>query len=242
MKAQMSSPTFTHVYTALIAVINTKLPEIVKLIIHRVLIQFQMAFKRNNKIVCMAVTKMIAHLINQQVVHELLALELLALLLETPTEDSVEIASDFMIECGQVLSDITPSGVNAIFERFRSILHEGEIDKKVQYTIENLFAVRKTRFASHPGVIAELDLVENEDKITHDVTLEDELDAQNDCNQFAFDPNYDQTETEWDEIKKEILGEEETRMKQGAGIVRAEGDESEEDEVEEDKNVSSSSY
>lgn len=141
-----------------------------------------MAFKRNNKIVCMAVTKMIAHLINQQVVHELLALELLALLLETPTEDSVEIAADFMIECGQVLTDITPSGVNAIFERFRSILHEGEIDKKVQYTIENLFAVRKTRFAAHPGVIAELDLVENEDKITHDVTLEDELDAQNDCN------------------------------------------------------------
>jgi len=65
------------------------------------------------------------------VVHEILALQLLALLLENPTEDSVEIASDFMTECGQVLADITPAGVNAIFERFRSILHEGEIDRKV---------------------------------------------------------------------------------------------------------------
>ena len=100
MKAQMASPGFTHVYAALIAVINTKLPDIVRLIINRVVIQFQRSFKRNNKIVCMATTKMMAHLVNQQVIHELLALELLTLLLENPTEDSVEIAADFMIECG----------------------------------------------------------------------------------------------------------------------------------------------
>lgn len=169
-----------------------------------------------------------------------MALELLTLLLESPTEDSVEIAADFMIECGQVLSDITPAGVNAIFERFRTILHEGEIDKKVQYTIENLFAIRKTRFAEHPGVIPELDLVEDEDKITHDVALEDpNLDGQDQCNVFQFDPNYEQTEAEWDEIKKEILGEvEDERMnKQGAGIVRPEGEEESEESDEEDKNV-----
>ncbi len=33
-----SSPNFTHVYTALIAIINTKLPDIVNLIIRRVLL------------------------------------------------------------------------------------------------------------------------------------------------------------------------------------------------------------
>ena len=117
----------------------------------------------------MATTKMIAHLVNQQVVHEILALEILSLFLENPTEDSVEMAADFMIECGQVLTDLSPAGVNAIFDRFRSILHEGEIDKRVQYVIENLFAVRKTRFADHPGVIQELDLIEEDDKITHEI-------------------------------------------------------------------------
>ena len=40
------------------------------------------------------------------------------------------------------------------------ILHEGEIDKRVQYSIEHLFAVRKTKFKDHPGVPPELDLVE----------------------------------------------------------------------------------
>jgi len=34
----------------------------------------------------------------------------------------------------------------AIFERFRGILHEGEIDKRVQFLIEGLFAIRKAKF------------------------------------------------------------------------------------------------
>ncbi len=96
-----------------------------------------------------------------------------------------------MIECGQVLTDATPAGVNAIFERFRSILHEGEIDRKVQYQIENLFAIRKTRFASHPGVISELDLVEESDKITHNVSLDESFSGEAECNLFRFDPVYE---------------------------------------------------
>lgn len=46
----------------------------------------------------MATTKMIAHLVNQQVLHEVIALEILSLFLENPTEDSIEMAADFMIE------------------------------------------------------------------------------------------------------------------------------------------------
>ena len=50
IKAQMASPNFTHVYAALVAVINTKLPEIINLLIRRVILQFQKAYKRNNKV------------------------------------------------------------------------------------------------------------------------------------------------------------------------------------------------
>jgi pre-mRNA-splicing factor CWC22 len=55
----------------------------------------------------------------------------LLLFLENPTEDTVELACDFMTECGQVLTDLSPAGVNAIFERFKGILHEGEIERRV---------------------------------------------------------------------------------------------------------------
>jgi pre-mRNA-splicing factor CWC22 len=128
-------------------------------------------------------------------------------MLENPTEDSVEIACDFMTECGQVLSELTPAGVNAIFERFKGILHEGEIDRRVQYSIESLFATRKSKFASHPGVIPELDLVEEEDQITHQISLDDDIVGEENLNIFKFDQFFDKTELEWNEIKKEILGE-----------------------------------
>jgi pre-mRNA-splicing factor CWC22 len=81
IKAQMASPNFTHVYAALIAVINTKLPEIVHLIIRRVLLQFKRSYQRNNKLVCMATTKMIAHLINQRVLTEYIGLQMTMVML-----------------------------------------------------------------------------------------------------------------------------------------------------------------
>ncbi len=35
---------------------------------------------------------------------------------------------------------------SAIFERLRNVLHEAEIDKRVQYMIEVMFATRKDGF------------------------------------------------------------------------------------------------
>ena len=49
---------------------------------------------------CISSLKMIAHLTNQQVIHEIIALQILALFLENPTEDSIDMATDFLLECG----------------------------------------------------------------------------------------------------------------------------------------------
>jgi hypothetical protein len=67
-------------------------------------------------------------------------------------------------------------GLHAIFERFRGVLHEGEIDKRVQYMIEGLFAVRKNNFADFPALESELDLVDADDQITHELSLDDQID------------------------------------------------------------------
>ncbi|KAG4939015.1 hypothetical protein JHK84_045214 [Glycine max] len=50
------------------------------------------------------------------------------------------------------LSNLSPKGLHGIFERFRGILHEGEIDKHVQFLIEGLFAIRKAKFQGYPAV------------------------------------------------------------------------------------------
>mgnify|MGYP006098282641 CR=1 FL=1 len=38
MKAQTAATNYSHVFAALIAIINTKLPDVVKILIHRVLL------------------------------------------------------------------------------------------------------------------------------------------------------------------------------------------------------------
>ena len=78
--------------------------------------------------------------------HEILALEVLTLLLEEPTDDSVEVAIGFLKESGAKLTEVSPKGIVAIFERLRNVLHESQIDKRVQYMIEVMFATRKDGF------------------------------------------------------------------------------------------------
>jgi pre-mRNA-splicing factor CWC22 len=50
IKSQMASPGFTDVFAALVAVVNTKFPEIGKLLLVRVVLQLKRAYKRNDKV------------------------------------------------------------------------------------------------------------------------------------------------------------------------------------------------
>lgn len=47
--------------------------------------------------------------------HEVLCLEMLTLLLERPTDDSVEVAISFLKECGLKLTEVSPRGINGTF-------------------------------------------------------------------------------------------------------------------------------
>lgn len=173
IQAQTASPTFTHVYAALAAIINTKFPNIGELLLKRLILNFKRGFKRNDKTRCTSSVRFIGHMVNQQVAHEVLSLEILTLLLENPTDDSAEVAITFLKEVGQKLSEVSPRGIHAIFERLRHVLHESTLDKRTQYMIEVMFQVRKDGFKDNPSIAEELDLVEEDDQFTHMVTLDD---------------------------------------------------------------------
>lgn len=232
MKAQAASLPFTPIYAAMAAIVNTKLPQVGELLLSRLIIQFRKAFKRNDKAVCISATTFIAHLCNQQVAHEMLAAQILLLLLHKPTDDSVEIAVGLTREVGQHLEEMSAPIALAVFDQFRHILHEAGIDKRVQYMIEVLFQVRKDRFKDNPAVREELDLVEEEDQITHRVGLDDDLEVQDTLNIFKVDAQWEEHEDAYKKLKAEILGE---------GSDDEEGSEtdesSDEEEEEEDKQM-----
>lgn len=207
MKAQAASLPFTAIYAAMTAIVNTKLPQVGELLLNRLVVQFRKAFKRNDKAVCLSSTTFIAHLCNQQVANEILAIEILMLLLNKPTDDSVEIAVGLMREVGAHLEEMSPRANNAVYEQFRTILHEASIDKRIQYMIEVLFQIRKDKYKDHPVVKEELDLVEEEDQITHRTELDEEIDVVDGLNVFKFDPDWEEHEELYKKTKAEILGE-----------------------------------
>ncbi|XP_047979570.1 pre-mRNA-splicing factor CWC22-like [Salvia hispanica] len=99
IKSQMASPCFTDVFAALASVVNTEFPEIGRLLVGRIVLVLKRAYKRSDKPQLVAALKFIAHLVKQQVVDELIALELL----ENPTRDSAEVAVAFVTKCGSFL-------------------------------------------------------------------------------------------------------------------------------------------
>jgi pre-mRNA-splicing factor CWC22 len=207
MKAQAASLPFTPIYAAMTAIVNTKLPQVGELLLNRLIVQFRKAFKRNDKAVCVSSTTFIAHLCNQQVASEMVAAQILLLLLNKPTDDSVEIAVGLTREVGQYLEEMNMAIALAVFDRFREILHEADIDKRVQYMIEVLFQVRKDKYKDNLAIKEELDLVEEEDQITHQASLEDQIEVQDSLNIFKFDAEWEEHEEAYKKLKAEILGE-----------------------------------
>uniref|UniRef100_H3CHL1 Pre-mRNA-splicing factor CWC22 homolog n=1 Tax=Tetraodon nigroviridis TaxID=99883 RepID=H3CHL1_TETNG len=235
LQAQAASPIFTHVYAAVVAIINSKFPQIGELILKRLILTFRKSYRRNLKVPpaclqldnrCLTASKFVAHLINQNVAHEILCLEMLTLLLERPTDDS-EVSISFLKECGLKLTEVSPRGINAIFERLRNVLHESAIDKRVQYMIEVMFAIRKDGFKDHPVIPEGLDLVDEEDQFTHMLPLDDDYNTEDVLNVFKLDPDFLENEEKYKTIKREILDE-------GSSDSGGEDEGSDEDEDDED--------
>ncbi|RMZ84518.1 hypothetical protein DV737_g1127, partial [Chaetothyriales sp. CBS 132003] len=207
MKAQAASLPFTPIYAAMAAVVNTKLPQVGELLLQRLVVQFRKAFRRNDKAVCVSSTTFLAHLCNQQVVNEAVVAQILLLLLHKPTDDSVEIAVGITREVGQHLEEMSQPIALAVFDQFRSILHEAAIDKRVQYMVEVLFQVRKDQYKDNAAIKDELDLVEEEDQITHQIDVDEDINVQDSLNVFKFDPDWQEHEDAYAKLKAEILGE-----------------------------------
>ncbi|KAG8217290.1 MIF4G-domain-containing protein [Butyriboletus roseoflavus] len=236
MKAQASSLPFTPVFAALVTIINTKLPQVGELVLTRLISQFRRAFKRNDKnVVRLSVIQPppSLHTSSTKPSHmKFIALQILVLLLERPTDDSIEIAVGFTREVGAFLAENSPKANATVFERFRAVLNEGTISHRVQYMIEVLMQVRKDKYKENPILPEGLDLVDEEEQITHQIQLEDDLQVQEGLNIFKFDSKYLENEEKYKAIKAEILGE---NSDEESGSESSEEEEDEDEEAVEEK-------
>ncbi|KAG7910087.1 hypothetical protein KL906_001992 [Ogataea polymorpha] len=209
MKSQILSQAYTTVYAALICVLNSKIPELGELLVTRLILQFRKAYKNDDRDTSKASVIFLSQLVNYQVCHDIVALQLLFLLLEHPTDNTVEIACALLQNCGKFLSENSSVALNAVFERLGTILTEDLVSKRIQLLIQEAFKQRKNDYDGAPVIVEELDLVEDEDKVTHTLNLDDKLKAHEILNTFQFDQDYEKHEQAYEELRKQILGYEE---------------------------------
>ncbi|KAK1677486.1 hypothetical protein QYE76_038334 [Lolium multiflorum] len=236
LRSQAACPAFTDVFAAIAAVVNSKIPDVGRLLLVRLVIRLRRAHATGDKTQLAAAARFVAHLVNQGVAHELLALELLEMLLAVPTDDGVEVAVGFVTECGAALSEACPRAVDAVFDQLRSILVDGGVDKRVGFLVEGVFAVRRARFRGNPPVRPELDLVEQEDQFTHQIEIslegghgrDDELDPETHLDVFVASATFLQDEAAYDDLKRSMLGDDDGH-EYDAESESEDGDDDEED-------------
>ena len=90
-----------------------------------------------------------------------------------------------MREVGAFLAENSPKANATVYERFRAVLNEGSISHRVQYMIEVLMQVRKDKYKDNPILPEGLDLVEEDEQITHQIQLEEELQVQEGLSTFS---------------------------------------------------------
>ncbi|GMT33897.1 hypothetical protein PFISCL1PPCAC_25194, partial [Pristionchus fissidentatus] len=199
-------PGYADVFAALVAVVNSKFPSVGDLLIRRTALQFEQCMQKGEKRPMLIVAKFVAHLVNHRLSDVKLAVDMATMLLETPTDDSVEITIVLVQECGMKLQHYNPLSVQKIFVRLLSVLNEApDLDKRTLYMIERAMCVLKDRFQAYPGV-PELKLVEENDQVTHTVSLNDDIYPEEDLDDFVFDPDFDETEAEFERERTEKTG------------------------------------
>ncbi|KAH9396929.1 pre-mRNA-splicing factor cwc22 [Tyrophagus putrescentiae] len=239
IRAQAASPTLTNAYAALVAVCNTKFPRVVELLLKRLIVQFRRTYQRNEKASCITTARFIAHLVNQNVVCEVLALEMLIFLLEDATNDSVEVAVALLKEAGARLEVVAHKATSAIYDTLQAILHEyTELERRVQCMIKVAFALRLDHLMAHHSPAAvlppELDLVEEARQAKTHMSLEllDEHDPEEWLNVFYFDAHFQENEARYAVIKRIVLGSEESGLDDKSDEVKEEEESDSEDEAD----------
>lgn len=70
-----------------------------------------------------------------------------------------------------------------------------KLSKKIQFAIESLFEVRRSKFQAFPALIKELDLIEEAMLITHEIDfLDPAIDEFQLQDTFQPDPDFDKNE------------------------------------------------
>jgi pre-mRNA-splicing factor CWC22 len=231
IKSQQLSTAYTDVYASLVCVLNSKLPEIGKLLLNRLIIRYKRAFRREETEKCRSIVIFLSELLVFKVSTPQILMDIITQLLENPNNFKVEMVVEILNYCGVLLDDNESIWFDNIKNALRNILNENIVDNKSQFLIQQFFDGLKEKIEIGVEIPDELDLVEDDDCIIHDFSLNDKFQGENELDVFKFDEQYQVNNEKYNTLMKGILGSD----------FEGESDEEEGEEDEDDHNSDFSS-
>lgn len=200
----ISRPQKAPVYAAIISVLNSKVSQIGEITLARTAALVKKAYMQDDRALFHSTLQFMCALVLQRVVEDIVVLQILQVLLEQPTQTSIEAAIEILESVGHFLDENSKTAANMVFDRLRTLLQEGGLLVRSQKAISEILRLRRSGLRLHL-----IDVVEDEDKETHFVDLTELQDTQNELNFFQEDPNYDVAEAEYAQFREEIEPEKE---------------------------------
>lgn len=213
INSQQLSSSYTDVYCSLVSVLNSKIPEIGNLLIRRLIIKYKKMLGTEDKNACLAVVIFLSELVLFHVCCLELMKEIASQLLEEPTNLKVEMVLEVLNRCGVLLYDNESAWFDRMKNTLRNILSENVVDTRSQFLIQVFFDKFNEKLEEEHHIDEDLDLVDEDDYVTHKFSLKDSIQGDDQLDVFQYDKNYKEHNEKYNLLKKEILGSDEESEK-----------------------------
>lgn len=212
----------TNVYdnlACLAAIINAKLLSVGELLCSRVTLQFCKSYMKNDATTVEKNIRFTCALVNQKVIHEMAILHVLRLLMNGIDSSALKmrLVAIILTYNGKLLDETSKLAMGIVYDKLRDILYHSK-SRQISDVIERLLRIKQSNFRDYPILIGALDVVDENDRVTHAIDLtgkeddssEDEEDEDesngegnselklmDELNFFRFDPNYETNEKKY---------------------------------------------
>lgn len=196
-----------QVLASMVSILNSKFPEIGLILVSRLAVSFRKSYTKNYKHRVDYNVYFLVHLMNHQVCSDIVLLQILQLLLENPTNSSVKTASMIMLEGGLFLLQHATNASAMIFDKLRSFVQDpnAKLDGSVIHDINQVLRERRHKFSRYPAIPRGLDFVEEADRETHTVMLDEAIPVYDELNSFKYDQEWEKNEQEYKSEVEELL-------------------------------------
>lgn len=206
MKSQQLSTAYTNVYSSLVSILNSKIPEIGALLIARVIVRFRRLIRREEIDGCKSIVVFISELVVYHVCSHTLIMEIIMTLLENPNDFKIDMIINILNHCGVLLHDMEDIWFDKMMSILRNILNENIVASKSQFLIQTFFDDFKKNVDKAQNLDEDLDLVDEDDYVEHNISLKDRVQAEDQLDIFTYDKEYKANNEKYETLKKEILG------------------------------------